>query len=147
MADTGLRAHEYEQAAKVARQFTQNLLAVKRGFYNLPGVGDVPPQEMAAKQRNLAAILTAIGEDLSVRSQRRKRSSTRTINMPYQLVRRIERSKRGVLPRFLEDLEKTSNHLEADPKFLTEEDIRLLDDLGQLLDAETSAAFRKLLRR
>ncbi len=147
MADTGLLAHEYEQSAQIAREFTQAVLAIKKQHYKLPGAASLDPQEVAAWWHKLAGLLLALSDALTQKGDARGLGEKRQVVVPYPLVKRIERNKHGVLPRFLEDLQSVAIHLQSNEAALTERDIDLLDELGQMLDAETSAAFRKLLRR
>lgn len=147
MADTGLLAHEYEQSAQMAREFTQAVLAIKKQHYKLPGAASLDTQEVAAWRRRIAELLLALRDALTQKGVAQGLAEKRQVVVPYPLVNRIERNKRGVLPRFLEDIEGVAVHLQLDAPALAERDIGLLDEIGQMLDAETSAAFRKLMRR
>lgn len=142
MSDMSSLSHEYASSADFSRDINDAVLTLKRHFVR----GEDPAVEPAS--RNAASRLR---DTLIHRLHRLGESSVAAaasaeVSIPEDVLSRIEQLHQGDLVYFIADLKRLLDTLSGNAA-LTQNDLALLDSIGEAADASASATFRKLWRR
>jgi hypothetical protein len=148
MSDIDVLSHEYKTISDLAMSLNSAVTAAKRLRYKLPGSKSLTPENIRSYQEFLSAFLVSLSHLISAtRVKEETRAGVKEPIIPGAFVGKVKVAKQTLLPHYLGDLKEVVKHLEDGFQCLTEEDIRLLDELCSMSDAETSSVFRRLWRK
>jgi len=141
MSDTSVVSHEYDSMAAVAQRMNAAILTIKRVELHLAGSDRIDARILDAERVHLKAIVRGIAARLSDA----RPASAETSGIPEALVLGVKRAYGARLRFFLQDLDAITTSLERRQP-LTQEQLKLLDAISSVADAEASRVFRRLSR-
>lgn len=145
MSELSTLTSHYAATADLAQLVNQAVIIMKKGYYRLPGFERITEAQLKESCTILVGflgeLLTRLVPDLVSPELERR------YGIPGTILERVRERKRGEWTYFLEDLKAARDHLQKGIGSLTEGDLRLLDDLCGIIDAEVSSVFRKLWRK
>jgi len=148
MSDIDVLSHEYKTISDLATSLNSAVMAAKRLRYKLPGGKSLTTENIRSYQEFLSAFLVGLSRLISITQVKEEtQAGVKEHIIPGSFVGKVKVAKQMLLPHYLEDLREVAEHLEDGFQCLTEEDIRLLDELCSISDAETSSVFRRLWRK
>lgn len=147
MSDIDVLSHEYRTVSHLASSLNSAVIEGKRLRYGLPGSGSLTREDISSYQHFLSGFLASLSRLVAIEENEESEAQTGEPIIPASLVEKVKTAKQTLLPYYIDDLKEVTKHLEEGFECLTEEDIRLLDELCSISDAETSNLFRKLRRK
>lgn len=147
MSDIDVLSHEYKTISYLATSLNSAVIESKRLLYSLPGSESLTKEDIRSYQDFLSEFLAGLSRLMSIREDKEPEARAKEPMIPASLVEKVKVAKQTLLPHYLDDLKEVTKHLEQGLQCLTEEDIRLLDELCSISDAETSDLFRRLWRK
>jgi len=145
MSDIGTISQDYQTTADLFRAINQSVILVKKQFYHLSSATQISDAEMRQARRTLSDIVNTLVAGLEA-PEKLDDEDEETPGVLAFLLSRIQEQHQGDLQWYLDDLQRLRETLDYE-KPITEEQIRLLDELCEELDAETAALHRKLWRK
>ncbi|MBS1789708.1 MAG: hypothetical protein JST85_18430 [Acidobacteria bacterium] len=145
MSDIGTISQDYQTTADLFRAINQSVILVKKKFYHLSGALQISDLEIRQAKGGLSRIVHELISRLESPSIEEVGEDDLP-SVPTFLLRRIQEQHRGDMQWYLEDLRKLREALDYE-QTVTEEQIQLLDELCEQLDAERTALHRKLWRK
>ena len=142
MSDMSSLSHEYASSADFSRDINDAVLTLKKRFVRGEDHAVEPASRDAAKRLRdtLIHLLHRLGESSAVPV------ASAEVSIPEDVQSRIEQLHQGDLVYFLADLKRLVDALSGNAS-LDQNDLALLDSIGEAADASASATFRKLWRR
>jgi hypothetical protein len=147
MSDIDVLSHEYKTSSDLSTSLNSAIIAAKRLRYGLPLSDTLTKGEIRSYQNFLSGFLVGLSRLMSDKGEGEWEAKVEEPTIPGSLVEKARNLKQTVLPHYLKDLKKAVERLNLGFQHLTEEDIRLLDELCRMSDAETSSLFRRLWRK
>ena len=147
MSDIDVLSHEYRTISDLATSLNSAIIAAKRLRHKLPGSETLTEENIRSYQEFLSGFLAGLSRLMSAQGGEKQEAELKEPAIPGSLVGKVMSVKRAMLPYYLKDLKEAVEHLKSGFQNLTEEDIRLLDELCSMSDAETSSVFRRLWRK
>jgi len=144
MSDIDVLSHEYKTSSDLSTSLNSAIIAAKRFRYGLPGSETLTKEEIRSYQDFLSGFLVGLSR---LMSDKEGEAEVEEPTIPGSLVEKARTVKQTVLPHYLKDLKEAVGRLNLGFQHLTEEDIRFLDELCRMSDAETSSLFRRLWRK
>jgi ABC-type transporter Mla subunit MlaD len=141
MSDTSVVSHEYDNIAEVAQRMNAAILTIKKIELRLAGFEQIDMRTVEAERSHLEGSIRGIAALLSDA----RPASAETSGIPEALVLGVRRAYGARLRFFLQDLDAITTSLERRQP-LTQEQLKLLDAISSVADAEASRVFRRLSR-
>lgn len=142
MSETGALAHEYRLASELSETLNRALIGLKKAQLHTAGE-DIDADDLRRARSSVAEIVESVSN--AVRSHE-GRGFPGISDIPPAVTSHILKRRRGQLPYYLKDLDELRVHLKGS-ELLSDGDIRLLDEIAGLIDAETAQVFRRLMRK
>jgi hypothetical protein len=146
MSDVSALSHEYQTASDLARRLNESVIALKKARIGPEQTAQTAPDSQEARNW-LAGVTDGLVALLAPGDASSPQANQAALRVPGALVARLRTDHQGDIEYFLADLRCLAAHLRDGSAYLTEADIELLDRLAGLVDAETSSAFRRLMRK
>lgn len=147
MSDIDVLSHEYKTISDLATSLNSAIIAAKRLRHHLPSSESLTRESIRSYQEFLSGFLAGLLRLISTQGKEEEQAKVEEPIIPGSFVEKVKVAKQTLLPHYLEDLKEVTKHLEDGFQCLTEEDIRLLDELCSISDSETSSVFRRLWRK
>ncbi len=145
MSDIGIISQDYQTTADLFRAINQSVILLKKKFYQLSGASQISDTEVRQAKNSLSRTVHELVARLKL-PDNEEPDDDELPSIPAFLVARLQEQHRGDLQWYLDDLQRLREALDYE-RPLTEEQIRLLDELCEQLDAERTALHRKLWRK
>jgi hypothetical protein len=142
MSDMSSLSHEYASSADFSRDINDAVRTLKKRFVGRRDQAlEVKASDAARRLRDtIIQLLHRLGPSGAAAV------ASAEVSIPEDVLSRIEQIHRGDLVYFLGDLNRLVNAL-SNHGSLDQNDLALLDSIGEAADASASATFRKLWRR
>ncbi len=115
--------------------------------YALPESSDSLLTNLAIVLEQLIVALDFNGSSAAGQHPQAFPGDSSGVRIPLALAMRLRDERRGDLDYFLEDVRKAALHLKTGMRSITNVDVDLLDHLATVADAQTTALYRRLMRR
>lgn len=140
MSELGVLSHRYDRSAQFSEELNNSVLTIKLLYYKMPGKENIKQDQLNRSRDELIEIISEIKENLDP-------NEIKTIPEKHfisrNLINKLYNTKKGKLNFYLDDLKEIIEHLK-DLSKITDEDIKILDELCSLGNTESSMIFRKL---
>jgi hypothetical protein len=143
MSDVGVISHEYQKNSELAKQINDALIIVKKAHYQLLSSSALSNERISESRHFLVSVLRKLSGAFTAKARVDVIEAPSEIDLPSSLVQRIRTKQRPKLTYYLADLKKASEHLEKGVEYLTDSDLRLLDDVCAAIDLQTAIIFQK----
>lgn len=140
MSEIGVLSHRYDRSAHFSEELNNSVLTIKMVYYNIHGIEDIGQEKLNKSKEELIEIISEIMENLD---PEKTRIDLEKHFISRNLINNLYNMKKGRLKFYLDDLKNAINHLKNISK-ITEDDIKILDELCSLGNTESSMIFRKL---
>lgn len=143
MSDLSVLTEQYASTARLSQELNEAVVVLKTVCEHLPGAEFIRLDEVEARQRVLAEIITDLAASLegNVVPQ-----SAPEFRIPSPLLARLHEEHPTDLEYFRGDLKRVARRLNEGLCAVRKEDVSMLDQLAATADAETSRVFRRLTR-
>lgn len=150
MSDTGVLSQEYKGNAELFRAMNDAIVLIKKWHFQLAGKSAIHKDKLLRARQLLSRlvddIVVTITDPERIPTPATESSEPEVPSVPLLFVNRLIELHRGNLEWYVQDLRELSAVLmsggQIEPK-----SISYMDELCSQLDAETSAAYRRLWRR
>ena len=151
MSDISVLWHDYERYQRLAMQVTEDVIALKRQQFDLPGRPRGSALERAEQEEAsrahlrdfVARVIAALApEDSDLAGENELREP-----LPQAWIERLRGNVAGVQPRFLSDLRELHERLSQPGAELEPLQIGALESLSGSIHTQTSRVFRRLWRK
>ncbi len=147
MSDMTALSHEYETSASFAERVNAAVLQVKKACFHRDNMPEPAVDALADSSKQLANILGELAVRLaSLRQSGDQIQLPQAMEVPEEVLERIENKQRSRLAYFIEDLELAAEALAGKGK-IDNRVLGTLDEVCEAADAIASAMFRRLRRR
>jgi hypothetical protein len=143
MSDVGVISHEYRKSSELAKRMNDALIIVKKIHYQLPSSTALSGESISESRHLIVSVLRKLLDAFSAKAQVAFIETPSEIELPSSLLQRIRTRQRPKLTYYLADLRRASEHLEQGIEYLTDNDLRLLDDVCAAMDLQTTTIFQK----
>lgn len=143
MSDVGVISHEYQKSSELAKRINDALIIVKKVHYQLPSSTDLSGERISESRHLIVSVLRKLLDAFSTKAQVDIIEAPSEIELPSSLLQRIRTRQRPKLTYYLADLRRAREHLEQGIEYLTDSDLRLLDDVCAAMDLQTATIFQK----
>ena len=143
MSDVGVISHEYQKSSELAKRINDALMIVKKVHYQLPSSTALSGERISESRNFIVSILRKLIDAFSAKAQVDVIEAPSEIELPSSLLQRIRTRQRPKLSYYLADLRRAWEHLEQGIEYLTDNDLRLLDDVCAAMDLQTATIFQK----
>jgi hypothetical protein len=144
VSDISVLTYEYHRDATLAEQLNQALIVLHKAHLRLlqPHGAD---EAISASSKTLAGALEALLALLQP-SESGEITAELAARIPLGVAKRMQAGRSGDLGYFLDDISCVLGRLRQRPPIVTERDLKLLNELAAVTDAEASRVFRRLMR-
>ena len=143
MSQLGTLVQHFTESADLARALNTAIVTLKRVAYPItPDEPKPSPDTVRELRDRLASIISALLPHLDDGTA----AEEPAIIIPASVVAQVRATKQHTLAYFRADLAETRDRLLGEQP-LSDDDFRLLDTLLSLVDADTAAIFRRMVRR
>lgn len=145
MSELSALTNYYAATAALAQRLTRAVMVLKKVYYRLAGADALSESQTQESRTQVQEFIEGLLRGLS--PGEKVREGDRPPAVPGPVLERLREWKRGEWTYFLQDLRTARDHLAIGIKALTDADLRLIDELCAVMDAEASSTFRMLQRK